>query len=566
MVGNTFTASAATVAFAGVSLLALVAPFELTQPLVRLPRQSISHLEAALLVAFAAWGAALVWFRAMPAWQTPLTAPWIVLLVILTAAALASPVSRLNALHLTGRLTAAFGVYLLTVNGVRTRARLCLVLDLVLAAGVIVSVLVFLEYLGVKPVLDMLKAFRPGITVVGSQLRAGGPLQYPTISSMYLEVVFAFGLGLLLAALDAGRLARLLVLFVALIVIAEAITMTFTRAGLITMATSLTVVALARRLQRGSDAGTALLAGLAVVIAALLFTSRSAESVWLRLTSEGQESWYRARVAGPDPVELATGRTASIPVTVTNTGRLVWDSHAETPFYFSYHWLPVTGDRFVVFEGARTAFPAPVVPGASASLLARVRAPSEPGRYRLEWDVVQEGRLWFSTEPGAARMLSAATVTGGTFDDPLNRPMAPPRPTERPGRLVLWRAAARMLAAHPLLGVGPDNFRLSYGDYTALKAADPRLHSNNMYIEMFAGGGLLGGGAFLWLIWRAGAVAVRAVRIEPGVAAAMLAIAVHGLVDSFLSFAPTYLLFSLTLGLAVASPRVGKIGPDAHRI
>ena len=34
-------------------------------------------------------------------------------------------------------------------------------------------------------VLEWLKAFRPSISVVGAQLRAGGPLQYPTIASMY---------------------------------------------------------------------------------------------------------------------------------------------------------------------------------------------------------------------------------------------------------------------------------------------------------------------------------------------------------------------------------------------
>ena len=83
--------------------------------------------------------------------------------------------------------------------------------------------------------------------------------------------------------------------------------------------------------------------------------------------------------------------------------------------------------------------------------------------------------------------------------------MPPPRPTVRPGRFVLWRAAATMFAAHPLLGVGPDNFRLAYGAYAGLPGADARMHSNNMYLEMLAGGGLVVGAAFLWLVWRAAA-------------------------------------------------------------
>src|SRR5262249_15046271 len=51
-----------------------------------------------------------------------------------------------------------------------------------------------------------------------------------------------------------------------------------------------------------------------------------------------------------------------------------------------------------------------------------------------------------------------------------------------------------------------------------------------------------------------------------GLSAAGLAIAVHGVVDSFLSFAPTYVLFSLTLGYAAALARGAETRPDAHRV
>jgi len=116
MVGSTF--------FAGVALLTLAAPFELTTPLLRLPRQSVSNLEAAVVCAFACGAAALVWSRQLPDWRTPLTAPWVALLAAMLIAAAVSPVSRVNALHMTGRVAAAFGVYLLAVNGITTPARL----------------------------------------------------------------------------------------------------------------------------------------------------------------------------------------------------------------------------------------------------------------------------------------------------------------------------------------------------------------------------------------------------------------------------------------------------------
>src|SRR5258708_14562303 len=74
---RTQTDMAGTTLFAGVALLTLVAPFELTEPLLRLPRQSVSNLEAAVLCAFVCGAAALVRARRLPAWRTPLTPPWI---------------------------------------------------------------------------------------------------------------------------------------------------------------------------------------------------------------------------------------------------------------------------------------------------------------------------------------------------------------------------------------------------------------------------------------------------------------------------------------------------------
>ena len=554
--------------FGGVALLTFAAPFELTEPLVRLPRQSITSLEAAILVAFAAWGTVVVASRRLPQWQTPLTLPWLALIAAMIVASVASPVSRVNALHMTGRLTAALGIYLLAVNGLTTRSRLAAALRLAVAVGVLVGVLAILEYLGLPSVLTALQAFRPGVATVGAQVRAGGPLQYPTIASMYLEIVFAFGLGVLLSEHDdesRGRRAlRVAGWFLALVIIGHAITLTFTRAGLITMTTSLLLVGAIRVARRGLDRGAWLVIALAAVIATLFAFSRSRESMWLRFTSEGQEWWYRAEIDAPPRLELQRDRTLKIPVNVTNAGRLPWDSAGSPPILMSYHWLPASGDGFVVFEGGRTPFPSPIAPGATVALDVDVRAPAWPGDYRLEWDLVQEGRLWFSTEPGAPRVTSHAAVLGDAAAYARGGPLLPPpRPTIRPGRFTLWRAGVKMVAAHPLLGVGPDNFRLAYGAYAGLPGADERTHSNNMYLEMFAGGGVVVGAAFLWLAWRAAASFARLVREAPprdqavalGIAAAGLAIALHAAVDSFLSFAPIYVLFSLTLGYAVASER-----------
>jgi hypothetical protein len=552
-------APSTTAASVGVCALAVVAPFELLRPLVRLPWQSVSNVEGVVVVVFAACLWSIASTETWPRWRTPLTYPWVALLAVMTVSAAMAPAGRVNALHMAGRLAIGFAVFLLTVTGITTPARLRRAMTAAVVAGVVVGIVAILEYLEVGPVLQWLRAFRPAMATVGGQLRASGTLQYPTIASMYLEIVFAFGLGFLSRRVSGQEM---LPLFLGLVVVAEAIILTFTRAGLLTMAMSLGTVGAVRYSRGGLDTGVRLLLALAFLIPIMFAASRSTQSAWLRLTSEGQETWYQFKVDAPSELALTTDALATVPIRATNQGRLTWDSGVSPPIYLSYHWLLADSDRVVALDGVRTAFARPVLSGATVSLEAQVRAPRQPGRYRLQWDLVQEDRLWFSTEPEAGTAaLSAATVTGRSTGARLAT-YALPRRAVRPSRLFLWRAAVRMVVAHPLLGVGPDNFRLLYGDYAGLPHADPRLHSNNMYLEMMAGGGVAGGLAFLWLMWRVAGRLVAAIRpgaitsfgdITPGVAAAGIAVLIHGTVDSFLSFTPTYVLISITLGFAVAS-------------
>jgi putative inorganic carbon (HCO3(-)) transporter len=138
------------------------------------------------------------------------------------------------------------------------------------------------------------------------------------------------------------------------------------------------------------------------------------------------------------------------------------------------------------------------------------------------------------------------------------------------GRLELWGAALRLIETRPLLGVGPDNFRHLYGAQLGLETWDERVQANNLYLELLADTGLLGLAAFLWLILAPLAEAVRAMRAPPirtptsywllGCCLGVLAFLVHGLLDSFLAFTPTALLFWMLLamipGLTAQKPQV----------
>jgi hypothetical protein len=562
-----------TVAFYGLLLITLAAPFEMQAPLVSLPGQSISNLETCVAVAIVAWAAALAMTRALPAWRTPLTWPWMASLAAMAAASAFSPVSKMNALHMTGRGVAALAVYLLAVNALGgAPGRVRILMTALVASASFAAALAVLEYLRIETVVVWLRAFRPDFAWVGSQLRAGGPFQYPSIASMYFEVAVACGLGLW--AMDrpgdqrGGWTAPLL--FGALLLTGDAIVLTYTRSGLMTVAASILIVGALRVRRWGFDGGTTLVASLGLALGLLAVTSRPSQALWLRFTTEGQEAWYRMAVEAPPEVAFAPDQILTIPVAVTNLGRVTWDSRVDPPFSFSSHWYDTAGARVVAFYGIRNIFPAPVKPGETVSLDARVRAPREPGRYQLVWDIEYKGRLWFSTEQGATPAVSRAVVAGAPFTAPVAGRSETPRVTGQPGRLVLWRAAALMLLSRPVFGFGPDNFRLSYGAYAGLPSADDRIHSNNMYLELAVGAGIVGCLAFAWLLWSIARVVRELTRLRDddaavlgfGVAAALAAIALHGLVDSFLGFTSTYVLFALTLGCAAAlaqtNPRPGR--------
>ena len=297
-------------------------------------------------------------------------------------------------------------------------------------------------------------------------------------------------------------------------------------------------------------------AAIALGIGLQFVASRSFDALRLRMSTEGQDEWYRATFDAPLRMEIPVGGTIKVPLSVTNSGRVRWEPDRSPRIRLSYHWLLADDDRVVSWEGLRTDFASAVEPGQTVSVVAEVEAPPQPGVYRLLWDLEEERRLWFSTEPNAALFTSRAAVTGhqGAGLDPASF-KAFPKSGARPGRFVLWRAAGRMLADRPWTGVGPDNYRLLYGGYAGLANADERVHSNNLYLEILVSGGLVAGLVLAWIGWRLamvswGAVAPLAVHpAAPGIVAAVAALAVHGLFDAFLAFTATYVLTAITIGL-----------------
>ena len=83
-----------------------------------------------------------------------------------------------------------------------------------------------------------------------------------------------------------------------------------------------------------------------------------------------------------------------------------------------------------------------------------------------------------------------------------------------------------------------------------------------MYLEFFATTGLVGGGLFLWFIWRVISILGAQWRkmgeaelsLFLGISAATAAFLIHGLFDHFLAFTPTYVMIWVILGLVASLP------------
>ena len=178
-----------------------------------------------------------------------------------------------------------------------------------------------------------------------------------------------------------------------------------------------------------------------------------------------EATWLSAGFTDPPTaLTMPAGTVTTVPITVRNTGLRDWPDLGDNPVHLSYHWVAPDGEEILVWDGARTRLPGAVAAGETVTLPAVIDGRVPPGRYRLQWDLVQEQISWSST-------LGAETAT--TWVEVEHRDDAPviaelppqitPIYRERPSRRTLWAAAVRLWAERPLFGIGPDQFRHQVG-------------------------------------------------------------------------------------------------------
>jgi len=130
------------------------------------------------------------------------------------------------------------------------------------------------------------------------------------------------------------------------------------------------------------------------------------------------------------------------------------------------------------------------------------------------------------------------------------------------GRLELWRVSLQMLQQHVLFGGGLSGFAQSIAPYWNATHIDRFIYPHNIVLTFWSETGLLGLGAFAWVVATTFVMSARGWRtandwrpVELGVLVAMVAVVVHGLVDVPYFKNDLSLEFWVLVGLAWAGRR-----------
>ncbi len=589
--------------------LALTLPFELDTPLLHVGPLAISNTEmvlgSVLVMAAAHW---LVgrseWFaRKTPAQATvpagvrlkavpPL---WLLLLGLylggLLLSALLAPEFRGNALRAALRTLAGMLLVPAVLLLVPSRKAWWGIVVAAVAGGVVAAA-VGLSEVFVAYDFEWLRPWRSTPTVAGPFLRLAGPFDYANQAAMYFEATLPLMVALGIVAWGNGRRLVALGWGIALLLYAQAAILTFSRAALGTIVLSHLLVcgwllistrAKPTRQNRmawwwGGTAGAVLLLIAANFVLSPVFR--------LRLQSQTASDWYQANIQAPSSLVVGVDETLVVPVTIHNTGSLTWFHSGTNSFRLGMRWQLENG-ALELSRHPRQSLDHRVEPGETIVLQVPLRAPVQSGQYELVWDMVHENVTWFGaknpTEARSRVTVTGDSITDGRFAD-YQLPAVATAPLQFdapiPGRATLWRIALKLFALHPLTGIGLDNFRLIYGRFIDTiplphgSSWNDTIHTNNWYLETLVSHGIIGTLPFFaWVLWLLFDFArtLRAVTRQrpPGfrhgtggmggmteagigliaVTIGLLAYIIHGLLDYFMLFNATALLFWLLVGL-----------------
>ncbi len=557
---STWTEGADSLGTAGFALLlasAAVLPFELKTPLFAVGPIGITSVEVVIYLTIAVWGASRLTTKRLN-WSAAHTAiaAWGLVLVI---SALLAPSYRFESVKFALRSLGGCALCFAVADFIRS-PRSAALTGLALLAGSIISAASALAEAWLPGASRFLEYFKTGPSLSGSYVRASGTFQYANIASMYWEASLPFALIVLFwMGWRSGKRGWRWVGVVSCLLLVEAILLACSRAGIAIAALALIFLVWISRNAIAPLRPFAVFSLIALIV--LLSLHLATDNLFvLRLTTPDTSTWYRADYADfPRELTVEAGKLVRVPLALRNTGRVLWRSHGRQAVAVSYHWMDASAANYLIWDGARTELPADVAPGKIIEVMSWILAPRRPGRYVLQWDMLQEEVAWFSIFAPSKAQVNVQVAPSASADFKVTYPPLPPVLLQ-PSRADLWRSALSMWREWPLFGAGPDNFRRLYGPYLGLKSFDDRIYANNLYLEMLANTGIMGMFAFAAVLavvssrWRK--VLLRSAHpadrlLVVGFGLAVGAYLLHGLVDYFLAFSCNYGQFWILTGAIV---------------
>jgi len=121
---------------------------------------------------------------------------------------------------------------------------------------------------------------------------------------------------------------------------------------------------------------------------------------------EGIEQVQAITISYEEPlIEMTVGEQSVITVALQNDSEQLLSSGIAKPFNLSYHWFD-ENNKVVIFDGLRSALKAPCLPYSGfQGYQVVIKAPDNPGFYRLDIALVQEGVKWYeSTETSSMKV------------------------------------------------------------------------------------------------------------------------------------------------------------------
>jgi len=152
-----------------------------------------------------------------------------------------------------------------------------------------------------------------------------------------------------------------------------------------------------------------------------------AVAMWQRIIAGEAASRYNAEYSEIDTIadSMTEDSVYTYRIKVKNTGTLVWNRNGGNPIYLGYHWIDFNTKEMVVFDGERSIISNDGVDvGQEAEFDLKIVAPSEPGDYVLQLDLVHEEVTWFSYQgvPTLEKFVSVGVSYSVQYDEGGNTP------------------------------------------------------------------------------------------------------------------------------------------------